>query len=373
MEGNETTTIRPGGHRLPELDGLRAWAITAVVFGHLGVSLFVGGGVGVDLFFVLSGFLITHLLLREYDRRRKIDLLAFYRRRAWRLLPALFAMLILVDLLTWIHNPAGGLLEANLIGSLWAAAFAANWAQEWIGSYIHLWSLGIEEQYYIFWAPVLILLAPRLNRSRGAIVLVALAALDIALRNRLYLSGAVEPGTLNNATYSHVYGLMVGSGLGMALTRDGRIAIPPWSRRLAWLSLPAMILLTVRVATSYSDHLSFSLWVVTPLVIVACAVLVGGVVVGGGAWTAVLRLAPVVWLGRISYSLYLWHLPVYVAMDYSAWVQTHKFWSDCIKVALSVALAAASFHLIERPLLRRFAHKDSTAVKGELQPATAAA
>lgn len=373
MRDNETTTIRPGGHRLPELDGLRAWAIAAVLFGHLGISFFVGGGVGVDLFFVLSGFLITHLLLREYDRRGKIDLLAFYRRRAWRLLPALFTMLIVVDLVTWIHNPEGGLLKANLIGSVWAVGFAANWTQEWIGSYIHLWSLGIEEQYYILWAPLVILLVPRLNRSHGAVVLIVLAALDIALRNWLYLSGAVEPGTLNNATYSHIYGLLIGSGLAMALTRDGRISIPPWSRWLGWLSLPAMILLTVRVATSYSDHPAFSLWVVSPLAITACAVLVGGVVVGGGAWTAVLRLAPVVWFGRISYSLYLWHLPVYVAMDYSPWVQTHKFWSDCIKVALSVGLAAASFHLIERPLLRRFAHKDSTAVKGELQPASAPA
>ncbi|HEU4739127.1 MAG TPA: acyltransferase [Solirubrobacterales bacterium] len=373
MAANETTTIRPGGHRLPELDGLRAWAIAAVLFGHLGLSLFVSGGVGVDLFFVLSGFLITHLLLREYDRRGKIDLLAFYRRRAWRLLPALFAMLIIVDLITWIHDPGDGLLKANLVGSLWAAGFVANWSQEWIGSYIHLWSLGIEEQYYILWAPVVILLAPRLNRNHGAIALVALGALDIALRNWLWLSGAVEPGTLINATYSHVFGLLIGSGLAMALTRDGRIAIPHWARWLGWLSLPAMILLTARVMTSFSDHLTFSLWVVSPLVMLACGVLIGGVVVGGGAWTAILRLPPVVWLGRVSYSLYLWHLPVFIVLDQSAWVQTHKLWSDCLKVALSLALAAASFHLVERPLLRRFAHKDSTAVKGELKPAAATA
>jgi peptidoglycan/LPS O-acetylase OafA/YrhL len=276
MGANETTTIRPGGHRLPELDGLRAWAITVVVFGHLGLSLFVGGGVGVDLFFVLSGFLITHLLLREYDRRKKIDLLAFYRRRAWRLLPALFAMLIVVDVATWIQNPEGGLLRANLIGSLWAAGFVANWPQEWIGSYIHLWSLGIEEQYYILWAPVVILLVPKLNRSRAAVVLVALAVLDIVLRNWLYLGGAIGPTALNNATYSHVYALLIGSALAMALTREGRVAIPPWSRWLGWLSLPAMILLTIRVATTYSHDPVFSLWVVTPLSTLASAVLVGG-------------------------------------------------------------------------------------------------
>lgn len=373
MRENETTTIRPGGHRLPELDGLRAWAVTAVLFGHLGISFFVGGGVGVDLFFVLSGFLITHLLLREHDRVKKIDLLAFYRRRAWRLLPALVAMLLVVDLATWIQNPPGGLLEANLIGTLWTVGFAANWTHEWIGSYIHLWSLGIEEQYYIFWAPLVILLAPRVNRDHAAAVLVALAVFDLALRAQLYLSGAISPATLNNATYTHIYGLLLGSALAMVLTKEGRIVLPPWTRWLGWLSLPAMVLLTVRLAVSFAGAPEISLWVVSPIAILACTVLVGGVVVGGGPWTAVLRLAPVVWLGRISYSLYLWHLPVYVAMDYSAWAQANAFWSGCVKLALSLALAAASFHFVERPLLRRFAHKDSTAVKGDLQPATAPA
>jgi peptidoglycan/LPS O-acetylase OafA/YrhL len=371
MQQNETTTIRPGGHRMPELDGLRAWAIAVVVFGHLDIAFFVGGGLGVDLFFVLSGFLITHLLLREHDRRGTIDLLAFYRRRAWRLLPALVVMLLLVDLATSIQNPEGGLLRANLIGSLWALGFVANWPQEWIGSYIHLWSLGIEEQYYILWAPLVILLVPRLNRDKGAIFLVGLAALDILLRNLLYKAGAIGPTTLNNATYFHAYGLLIGSGLAMALTRNGRIILPAWSRWLGWLSLPAMILLTIKVTVSFAAYPDFSMWVTYTLAIAACGVLVGGVVVGGGPWTAALRWAPVVWLGRVSYSLYLWHLPVYVALDYSAWVQANMFWAGCIKLALSVALAAASFHFVEQPLLRRFAHKDSTAVKGELQPATA--
>jgi len=367
---NETTTIRPGGHRLPELDGLRAWAITAVLFGHLGISFFIGGGLGVELFFVLSGFLITHLLLREYDRRGSIDLLAFYRRRAWRLLPALVVMLVLVNLATAIQDPPGGLLRANLIGSIWTLGFAANWTHEWIGSYIHLWSLGIEEQFYIFWAPIVILLVPRLNRSRGAVVLVVLALLDIGLRAGFYLGDVVSLGTLHNATYTHVYGLMTGAALAMALTREGAISLPNWSRWLGRLSLPAMLLLTLALAIRI-DSPVVSVTVVLPILILACAVLVGGVVVGGGPWTAVLRLAPVVWVGRISYSLYLWHLPVYVAMDYLLWVQAHMFWAGAIKIGLSVALAAASFHLVERPLLRRYASRDSTGVKGDLTPATA--
>jgi peptidoglycan/LPS O-acetylase OafA/YrhL len=367
---NQTTTIRPGGHRLPELDGLRAWAIIAVLFGHLGISFFIGGGLGVDLFFVLSGFLITHLLLREYDRRGSIDLLAFYRRRAWRLLPALVTMLILVDLATAIQDPPGGLLRANLIGSIWTLGFVANWAREWIGSYIHLWSLGIEEQFYIFWAPIVILLVPRLNRSKGALVLLGLALVDLGLRAGFYLGDVVSDGTLNNATYTHVYGLMAGAALAMALTRKGAISLPNWSRWLGWLSLPAIVLLTLRVAISLGSP-AVSVTVVAPIAVLACAILVGGVVVGGGPWTAVLRLAPVVWVGRISYSLYLWHLPVYVAMDYLLWVQSHMVLAGAIKVGLSVALAAASFHLVERPLLRRYASRDSTGLKGDLAPATA--
>jgi peptidoglycan/LPS O-acetylase OafA/YrhL len=367
---HETTTIRPGGHRMPELDGLRAWAITAVLFGHLGLSFFVGGGLGVELFFVLSGFLITHLLLREYDRRGSIDLLAFYRRRAWRLLPALVAMLLLVNVATAIQDPPGGLLRANLLGSIWTLGFAANWAQEWIGSYIHLWSLGIEEQFYIFWAPILILLVPRLNRSRGAVVLLGLGLLDLGLRAGLSLGDVVSHATVINATYSHVYGLLLGAALAMALTREGAISLPRWSRWLGWLSLPAMLLLTLKLTFSLGFTV-LGTTVVAPFILLTCAVLVGGVVVGGGPWTAVLRLAPVVWVGRISYSLYLWHLPVYVAMDYLLWVQDHMFWAGVIKIGLSVALAAASFHLIERPLLRRYAGRDSTGVKGDLTQATA--
>lgn len=232
---NKTATIRPGGHRLPELDGLRAWAIVAVLFSHLGISFFIGGGLGVDLFFVLSGFLITHLLLREFDRRGSIDLLAFYRRRAWRLLPALVVMLILVDIAAAIQDPPGGLLRANLIGSIWTLGFAANWTQEWIGSYIHLWSLGIEEQFYIFWAPIVILLVPGLNRCRAAVVLLVLGILDLGLRAGFYLGDVVSLGTLNNATYTHVYGLMIGAALAMALTREGAISLSKWSRWLGWL------------------------------------------------------------------------------------------------------------------------------------------
>jgi peptidoglycan/LPS O-acetylase OafA/YrhL len=366
----ETKTIRPSGHRLPELDGLRAWAITAVFFGHLGVSFFVGGGVGVDLFFVLSGFLITHLLLREFDRRGKIDLLAFYRRRAWRLLPALVLMLLVVDFLTWVHDPPGsGLLKANLIGTIWTLGFVANWTHEWIGSYIHLWSLGIEEQFYIFWAPILILLTPWTNRMTAARVLIFLAVFDLILKAWLYLGGHVSIGDLHNATYSHVYGLMVGSALALALTRGGRVVLADWTRPLALLSLPAILLLTLTLPISFSPGLAVAVSI--PTFTVACGVLVGGIVVGGGSWTALLRLAPVVWLGRISYSLYLWHLPIFVALDYTAWAQAHRFSSGLLKVALSITAAALSFHLVERPLLRRFAARDSTAIKGSVSTAPA--
>ena len=371
IQRNETTTIRPNGHRLPELDGLRAWAIAAVLFGHLGVPFFRGGGIGVDLFFVLSGFLITHLLLREYDRRNGIDLLAFYRRRAWRLLPALVLMLLVVDVAAWIQQPPGGLLRANLIGTVWTVGFVANWTREWIGSYIHLWSLGIEEQYYIVWAPLLILFVPWLNRSRGAAVLLALAALDLVLVAWLYLNGMASLGTLHNATYSHAYGLLLGSGLAMALTREGRITLPGWTRWLGQLSLSAMILLTLAVLNPFSPSPSVDVIFLLPVLAIGCGVVVGGVVVGGGPWVAALRLTPIVWLGRISYSLYLWHLPVFVAMDYLAWTHTQMFWAGWIKVGLSVALAAASFHFVERPLLRRHARRDSTALKGEPEVAPA--
>jgi peptidoglycan/LPS O-acetylase OafA/YrhL len=363
----DTTTIRPHGHRLRELDGLRAWAIAAVFCAHLGLHPFVGGGIGVDLFFVLSGFLITHLLLREYDRRGGIDLLAFYRRRAWRLLPALVLMIVIVDLWTWI-DPVPGLLHANLMGSLWVLGFIANWTHEWTGSYIHLWSLGVEEQYYIVWAPLMILLAPRLDRTTGAWILIGLVVFDLGLQAWLYESGAASLDTLHNATYSHAYGLLAGSALAMALTREGRIVKPPWSRWMARFALPSMLILTASLPIVFSPSMAVLFW--WPLATIACAALIGGVVVGAGTWTWVLGLAPVVWLGRISYSLYLWHIPVFAAIEFPGYFGGHTPLAAVVKIVLSVALAAASFHLVERPLLRRFAARDSTAVKGTAEPAS---
>jgi peptidoglycan/LPS O-acetylase OafA/YrhL len=341
----------------------------AVVFSHIPFRPLVGGGIGVDLFFVLSGFLITHLLLREYDRRKDIDLLAFYRRRAWRLLPALVLVVAVVDLWTALTGPSS-LLHANLNGSLWVLGFVANWTHEWTGSYIHLWSLGIEEQFYILWAPVLILLAPKLNRTVAAWVLVGLAFVDLGVQAWLYQSGAASIVTVHNAIYTHAYGLFIGSGLAMALTREGRIIKPDWSLWLGRLSLPAMLILTASLPVVFSLTMAVDFW--WPLAAVCCAVVIGGVVVGGGPWTAVLRLAPVVWLGRISYSLYLWHLPVFVAIEYNGYLGGTTFAADTAKVVLSIAIAAASFHFVEQPLLRRFAGRDSTAVKGAPQAAPAA-
>lgn len=322
-----------------------------------------------DLFFVLSGFLITHLLLREYDRRQGIDLLAFYRRRAWRLLPALVVMIAIVDLWAAVGGTSSSLLHADLNGSLWVLGFVANWTHEWTGSYIHLWSLGIEEQFYILWAPVLILLAPKLSRTVAAWALVCLAFADLGLQAWLFQSGAATLVTVHNAIYSHAYGLLIGSGLAMALTREGKIVKPEWSLWLGRLSLPAMLMLTASLPLIFSSTMAVAFW--WPLATVCCAVVIGGVVVGGGPWTAVLRLAPVVWLGRISYSLYLWHLPVFVAIEYGGFLGGTTVAAGIAKVVLSLAVAAASFHLIERPLLRRFAGRDSTAVKGAPQPAMA--
>jgi peptidoglycan/LPS O-acetylase OafA/YrhL len=331
------------GHQ-PGLDGLRAIAIAFVIAAHAFLPFTTGGGLaGVTSFFVLSGYLITRLLVAEEGFSGSIDLVAFYARRVLRLFPAL---LVLAAVVLVVYAFQGRGLQA-LTSIPVVLLYSANWSLAQGGATLtpfqHTWSLAIEEQFYILWPPILLLvLRARRPSTRiaGAIALVAVVA--IAWRLFIYVAVAanlhedrVEFGSDTNA-----YSLLAGCALGLlpSLPR-GRIA-----GVLGVLGLAAIVLsMTLR---SVVDVPGWGAFVALPVLAAlgALGVIVG--VMGGGL--RLLGLAPISYVGRISYGLYLWH-----------WVTPRMIeplpiaeGRTVIAFALAFAASVASFHLVEQPALR---------------------
>ena len=350
---------RPGasGRYWPALDGVRALAVGAVIAFHLGV---LGGGwIGVDVFFVLSGFLITTLLLDERDRTGTVRLGAFWARRARRLLPALGLMLVALALYAALGGTA--VVPAQLRSpALATLLYVANWQQliaghgyfahfDMVSPLQHTWSLAIEEQYYLVW-PLLFLLLARLarGRSRRALVtpMVVLAVASAAWMG--VAAGLVGPNRAYLGTDTRAWELLLG-GVGAVLARA------PAARRRprAWTVAGTVGLIALVVGAAMASGPPRWIWD-GGLVVLAGAALV--VVMGAvghptGAVARLLGLAPLRVVGRLSYSLYLWHWPVIVVMT----EQTTGLGGTALlvcRLATMFAAAAVSYVAVERPLRR---------------------
>jgi peptidoglycan/LPS O-acetylase OafA/YrhL len=330
----------------PALDGVRGIAVLAVLAFHFGASWLPGGFIGVDVFFALSGFLITTLLIREHQQTGRIDVWAFWGRRARRLLPALLLLLVaLVGWAAWGASPMSAVsLRADAIAALF---YVANWrfvtseaaytATTDQSVLLHTWSLGVEEQWYLL-LPLLLLVvlrwAARPLRGLGW----ALAATGIAsacLMTLLWSSGAgIE--RVYYGTDTRLFTLVSGALLALMVERRG---LP--SRRTADLLGVAGALTLVAVALRVGP---LNPWLFSGgLVLVALAA--GGLVLAAatsGSWTSrALSLRPLVALGVVSYGVYLWHWPVKAIFPTWPWLA----WG-----ALTVGAAVVSFWLVERPV-----------------------
>jgi peptidoglycan/LPS O-acetylase OafA/YrhL len=321
------------GH-LPALDGLRGVAILLVFSVHC-FGWPKGGHLGVDLFFILSGFLITTLLLEEHSATGRISLRAFYARRARRLLPALallLAVYVAIDAAKG-HNglkaaAVGGLYIANLV-----EAFGRHPGVLTNSGLDHLWSLAQEEQFYLVW-PVFVPIVALVRRPVRllAVVLGFLVAYRIALA----VNGAPHR-RLYNGPDTHADGLVAGAMVAFLLARRPQI-VTPRLKLLAVAALPiAVDALMVRAPSSGWD--AFAL----PIIEAACVViLVAALTIP--AWATVLSWSPLRWFGRISYSLYLWHFMLIWAFN-----GHHRL----IPAVLSIAIAYGSTRWIEEPIRRR--------------------
>ena len=334
----------------PALDGLRALAIAAVFLFHARAPLSRGGYMGVDIFFVLSGFLITGLLLAEIDRRGKVDLRAFFLRRAVRLMPALALMLAVY--LTFAPKlwPADSHSWQAASAITYLSGYAVAYSGQPPGQLSHTWSLAAEAHFYLLWPFVIVWGARRWSQRELFVALIALYLAASAWR-----LGCMGAGQSWQEVYYRSDTRMSGLLLGAAVAALVRVplALEPL-RRLAPLRLWMPLLLVALCTLQWGDPLSAAIgFTVAEL---ACAAMLLHINTGSGALVRFLSRPAVVWIGSISYGIYLWHFPVlYFLRDEFSWTV-----AMVLGVPLSIGLAAASFYILETPLrrsVRRLSYK----------------
>jgi peptidoglycan/LPS O-acetylase OafA/YrhL len=329
----------------PSLDGFRGVSILAVMLYHTGIL--TGGFLGVDMFFVLSGFLITSLLLEELATTGRVSFRAFYVRRALRLLPALAPVVVIAGgaMIAWDPSLAA-------VGFVLSVVFyTANWAivyglpQGLLG---HAWSLAIEEQFYAIWPPLLLVLA-RVIRRRWMLLLVMIAAVALAVAYRAIMTTPAGMGRIYVGLDTHADPVLIGCALGVfcasPLFRRTRCTLVVWNVLgvLAGLALFAML-----VGSRFPEDYVFaaaSTWAAIASALVIVAALLPSSPCGD-----VLAGAPLTWLGRRSYALYLWHYPVFYVAG-PLWKPDANPTPALLAWVATFALAAASYRYIEQPAL----------------------
>ena len=342
---------------LPAVDGLRALAVGAVIMYHADASFFRGGFLGVEVFFVISGFLITSLLLREHAQRQAVDLRAFWLRRARRLLPAVFAMILASLAFTVIFLPD----EVASLRRDAAASFfyVTNWYLildhksyfEAVGRpslLQHLWSLAVEEQFYLLW-PLLLTLGLRFFSKRGLLVLIILDALGSSLWMALLYQPEVDPSRIYYGTDTRAAGLLVGAALALVLRPGGALARlrGPALDGLGLAALAALAGLCM-VFEEYSPHLYQGGFLLVDLA--TAAVLIVLAQPEAGLLGRALGWWPLRWLGLHSYGIYLWHWPVFMLTRPQLDVPLDGWGLAALRLGLSLALAGLSYRYVEMPV-----------------------
>jgi peptidoglycan/LPS O-acetylase OafA/YrhL len=325
--------------RKPGLDGIRALAVLGVVAYHYEGSHLPGGYFGVTAFFVLSGYLISGMLTTEYANSGRIDLVAFYARRALRLFPALLVVVVGALLLATLvgHDLADTrLYEAGGFSLLYVNDFAV--AAGHVSSMLDLtWSLGVEEQFYLLW-PLLLLVALGFFTSRTiGLACLALAALAGTLEG--FLVPTISPGVAYFSPLGNIMPLMLGTGISFAATTCSERLIG-WLASGGAIAIIALALAGPSLATTASWH--------GPEQLAAISVAFVILHVANGGF-CLLRSRIAIWIGRRSYGLYLIHEPVHVAL-FS--LLRHSNEDAAIGVPISIGLAALSYHYVEQPFLR---------------------
>jgi peptidoglycan/LPS O-acetylase OafA/YrhL len=344
---------------MPALDGIRAVSILGIMANHGGFAWAAGGVISVNVFFVLSGFLITSLLMKEWTRSGTIRLRSFWARRARRLLPALFVLLGGIALYAMFFAPGGTQsgIRADGISTL---LYFSNWHQILSGqSYfnqvsalsplLHTWTLAIEEQFYLVW-PIVVVVVLKLWRSPRVLLAVAvIAVLASATEMALLYHPGVDPSRLYYGTDTRAQDILTGAVVGILLW--GRPAVT--SRRgragLSWMTVIAAAVFVWEWSTiNGSPNFTYRFGFLLADVMVAL-VICGVTLVPSSLPARVLSVATLTFVGRISYGLYLWHWPIFLVLN-NARTGLDDYSLFALRVAVTFVVAVASWYLVETPV-----------------------
>jgi peptidoglycan/LPS O-acetylase OafA/YrhL len=335
---------------VPALDGLRAFAVALVVVLHSGTGVLVGGGFGVDVFFVLSGYLITTVLLREHDARGRVDLVRFFMRRVFRLAPALVSLILVLVVVAAIVDSGkqfrltSGLLKECAIAFFYLSDAAAGWGVGEIGVHTPLyatWSLAVEEHFYLIWPPILALLLSRGKSRVLAPLLIGVIAVVILWVAILYILGASH-GRIFYSPDTRGLGLLIGCYVAVARPR-----IPSVAQTSVCGFLAVGLLLAFAVFGMSDRAASFG---GLALVDLAAAVCIAAAL--RPSWfSRAFSARPLVAIGARSYGIYLWHFPVFHFISTGRFPNLGSVELSVLKILVTAVAVELSYRLIERPAL----------------------
>ncbi|MWV43194.1 acyltransferase family protein [Paenibacillus sp. HJL G12] len=343
---------------MPGLDGLRTLAVLFVVLYHLNVNWAPGGLLGVSIFFVLSGYLITDLLTAEWSRTQTIDLKAFWIRRCRRLLPAMLVMMAAIVAWVTLFNPSLlSVLRGDVVSSIF---YVNNWYLIFhqvsyfekfgpVSPFGHMWSLAVEEQFYLLW-PLLLLLAMKLLKKRGPVFLFILTAAAVSAIMMLILYDPdADPSRVYYGTDTRAFSLLIGAALSIVWPSRKLTVKAGLQTRLVLNAAGVIglvsVFLMVWKTNEYDSFLypgGFLLLSVLTAMIIASAAHPASMV------GKLLGMKPLRWLGLRSYSIYIWHYPVIILTTQAN--SDPEVWRAILQSAASVLLASLSFKYIEEPI-----------------------
>ena len=356
VTGDEAGTP-PGDRRFrPDVQGLRAIAILLALVYHAGIPPFSGGYVGIEVFFVISGFVITGLLLRERDSSGKTSLRNFYGRRARRIIP-MATLVIIVTVIATYHSLGTLVGHETAIDGAWSALFLANvhyqatdtnylLSQAPPSPLLNYWSLGVEEQFYIVYPIVVVLMGWWARRGSFRLRLtIFLVVVIVASYSYSIVLTASNAQSAYFSLFVRAWELALGGLIAVYSPQLQRVP-QAWAAVASWVGL-AVILVASVTLTPASDY---------PGALVAIPTLAAGLVIAAGAaaptWGVelLLRREPFPFLALISFSLYLWHWPILeIAAQYRG-VTTLPVWDNILLLVLSGLLATATYRFFENPV-----------------------